>query len=167
MAALPRAVTTNGTVAAIIVNAFADYNAPKVSEMSAPGAAPVTFYITGDGLNPDVNENTVSDDRLGSKQVFESPGDYTLSLSVTYVWNPKVPADDKARLALLRGTSTYCAIRWAVDAETPLAAGDMFDIYPISCGFQKKTLSGRNAVHKIEQKLFVVGALAENVLLTT
>lgn len=159
----PLSVSTNGTVLVKYVPAFVNYLVPKLTEVNAGGALDLSCYLTGDGLNTDTSENNIDDPRLCSKQTFESPGDFTRTLELTYVYNPESPDDDEARIALPRGTAGFIVIRWAVDAEQVLAIDDILDIYPIKMGAQRKQTPARNGVHRIMQKPFVTGQMAEDV----
>lgn len=163
----PAAVGTNGTVAVKFVPAFVDYLVPKLSEINAVGALDLSCYLTGDGLNTDTSENNVDDPRLCSKQTFESPGDFTRTLELTYVYNPEDEDNDEARITMPRGTKGFIVIRWAVDAEQDWAVGDMVDVYPVTMGAQRKQTPARNGVHRIVQKPFVTGQMAEDVLVVT
>jgi len=163
----PAAVESNGTVLVIFFTAVADINAPKLSEVTAVSSLDLSCYLTGDGLNTDTSENNIEDPRLCSKQTFESPGDFSRTLELTYVFNPESPDDDEARITLARGTKGYIGIRWAVDSEQAIAVGDIFDVYPVTMGAQRKQTPGRNSVHKITQKPFVTGNMAEDVLIVT
>lgn len=163
----PQSVESNGTVLVLFLTALANPLLPKLSEMNASSGLDLSCYLTGDGLNTDTNENNIEDPRLCSKQTFESPGDFSRTLELTYVFNPEEPTDDEARLTLKRGVKGFVAIRWAVDADQVIAIGDIFDIYPVTMGAQRKQTPGRNSVHKIMQKPFVTGQLAEDVKVVT
>ncbi|HEX8345704.1 MAG TPA: hypothetical protein VF657_13360 [Actinoplanes sp.] len=160
----PAAVETNGTVLVKFMPVVANPQAPTMAEINAAGALDLSCYLTGDGLNTDTSENNIEDARLCSKQTYESPGDFTRTLELTYVYNPESPSDDEARLELPRGTVGWIGIRWAVDSAQAEAAGDIWDLYPVKMGAQRKQTPGRNGVHRITQKPFVTGEMAEDVV---
>lgn len=160
---IPASVGTNGTMLVLFVPTMANYRAPKLTELTAGTVIDLSCYLTGDGLGTDTTENNVEDPRLCSKEVYEQPGDSTNTLELTYVYNPEEPVDDEARLGLPRGTKGYIVIRWAIDTETALAVGQEVDVYPVTLGKQRKQPAARNGVHRIMQKPFVTGALAEDV----
>lgn len=160
----PFSVSTNGTVGVIFVPTFANYLTPKLTEIEASGAVDLSCYLTGDGLNTDTSENNIDDPRLCTKQTFESPGDFTRTLELTYVYNPEDEDSDEARISMPRGTKGFIVIRWAVDAEQDWEVGDMVDVYPVTLGAQRKQTPARNSVHRIMQKPFVTGVIAEDVL---
>ncbi|MFI7608815.1 hypothetical protein ACIBTV_27395 [Micromonospora sp. NPDC049366] len=161
---IPASVNTNGTMLALFVPTLANYlSGASVAELTAGAVLDITCYLTGDGLTTETSENNVEDARLCSKQVFENRGDFTQTMELTYVFNQSSPSDDEARLALAAGTRGFIALRWGIDSEVPVAAGQEFDIYPVEMGKQRKRTPGRNSVHAIVQKPFIVGAVAEDV----
>lgn len=161
----PQSVSTNGTMLVKFVTTMASYLAPKLTEINAGSSVDLSCYITGDGLNTDTSENNIDDPRLCSKQVFEAPGDFTQTLEIKYIMNPKDPTNDAARIALPRGTKGFIAIRWAVDAELAWTIGDLLDVYPVTMGKQRKQTAARNGIHTIMQKAFVTGSVKEDVAL--
>lgn len=161
---IPASVNTNGTMLALFVPTLANYlTGPTVAELTAGAVLDLTCYLTGDGLTTETSENNVEDPRLCSKAVFENRGDFTDTMELTYVFNPAVPTDDEARLALPPGTRGFVVLRWAIDHEVAITAGQEVDVYPIEMGQQRKQTPGRNGVHRITQKPFVVGTVARDV----
>ncbi len=160
---IPASVPTNGTTSAVLVMTIANPAAPDVDEITAVSSLDLSCYLTGDGLNPQTSENTIEDPRLCQVQTFEARGDFTDSLELTYVFNPASPADNEAQLALPAGTSAFVVMRWAVDSEDAFGAGDIVDVYPVVAGIPRKQQPARNGVHKIMQKLFVVGEVMRDV----
>ena len=159
----PLSVESNGTVRVQFVTAIADLQAPTLTELNAGSSLDLSCYLSGDGLTTDTTQNTIEDRRLCNKQTFERPGSLTRALELQYVYNPESPTDDEARITLAAGVTGYLVIRWAVPAEQAFAAGDIVDIYPVVMGAQRKQTPGENSVHKITQKPFVTGAMAEDV----
>lgn len=162
---IPASVTTNGTMLALFVEegGLADYTAPTVAELTAGDVIDLTCYLTGDGLGTDTTENNVEDPRLCSRQVYEQRGDFTNTMELTYVFNPASPTDDEARLGMPEGTRGHIVIRWAWDHDVAIAAAQEVDVYPVEMGVQRKQTPGRNSVHRIMQKPFVVGEVARDV----
>jgi hypothetical protein len=162
---IPASVNTNGTMLALFVPTLANYRTgATVAELTAGAVIDLSCYLTGEGLTTETSENNVEDPRLCSKQVFENRGDFTDTMELTYVFNPASPSDDEARLGLPPGTRGFIVLRWAVDSEAPIAAGQELDIYPVEMGAQRKQTPGRNGVHRITQKPFVTGTVARDVL---
>lgn len=160
----PMSVESNGTVRVDFVTTIANLQAPKLTELNAVSSLDLSCYLSGDGLTTDTTQNTIEDRRLCNKQTFERPGSLSRALELQYVYNPEEPTDDEARITLQSGVKGFIVIRWAVDADQPYAVGDMVDIYPVVMGAQRKQTPGENSVHKITQKPFVTGAMAEDVL---
>ena len=162
---IPASVGTNGTMLALFIPSLSAYlSGFTVAEATAGAVLDITCYLTGDGLTTETSENNIEDPRLCSKQVFENRGDSTKTMELTYVFNPASPTNDEARLALPAGTRGFIALRWAIDSEIPVAVGQEFDIYPVEMGAQRKQTPGRNSVHRITQKPFIIGTVAEDVL---
>lgn len=159
----PIAVGTNGTYRAWFVPVIADPTAPKLTEINAAGSLDISFYLTGGGYNPDVSENTVNDERLASKQIFEARGDFTKSLELEYTFNPKAPTSDQARIKLAEGAKGFIVVRPAVDSEDAAVVGDLVDVTPVDMGVQRRLAKGRNQVHTITQKAFITGTVHELV----
>jgi hypothetical protein len=160
----PASVESNGTVRVQFVTTFVDMLHPKLTELNAVSSLDLSCYLAGDGLTTDTTQNSIEDRRLCNKQTFERPGSLSRALELQYVYNPESPADDEARITLAEGVKGFIVIRWAVDADQAFAVDDILDIYPVVMGAQRKQTPGENSVHKITQKPFVTGAMAEDVL---
>lgn len=166
MVAEPISVSGNGTMrVAFIPGGLANRAVPKLTELTDPDTLDFTCYAAGEnGFTTNTTENTIDDPRLCSKRTYQQPGDSTDEVGLVYVFNPKSPTNDKARLALTRGIIGDWVVRWAVDYEIPWAVGDEVDVYPTKLGKQNKQTVARNAVHRIAQKPFVIGEVQEDVL---
>lgn len=166
MANEPLSVSGNGTMrVAFVPGGLANRDAPTLAELNDSDTLDYTCYGAGEnGITTNTTENTIDDPRLCSKRVYQQPGDTTDELGLTYVFNPKSPSNDQARLILTKGAIGDLIIRWAVDYESPWAAGDEVDVYPVKLGEQNKQTVARNAVHRIAQKPFVVGEKHSDVL---
>lgn len=162
---IPASVSTNGTVRAVFMPTVADLEEPTLVEIAAVSSLDFSCYATGDGIAAETSENNVEDPRLCSKAVYEAPGDRTDTLEITYVFNPKSPANNEAHLELVEGRKGFVLIRWAVDAEDAWAAADIADLYPVTLGAQRKNNPTRNGIHKITQKCFVTGRVNKDVVL--
>lgn len=163
---IPASTPSDGNVKATWVPAFADPANPTVSEIEAAGAFDVSCYLTGDGLNPGADEQTVTDPRLCSRQDFEQPGRLTDSLEVGYVYRAQEPlsATNKAFTTLKRGTAGYLVLRWGLAYETAWATSQIVDVYPAKCGVQRKQQPEGNSILKVMQKMFVTGEVERDVV---
>lgn len=160
----PASVESNGNVLVKFFTSFADVLHPTLAEMTAVSSLDLSCYLAGDGLTTDTTQNSIEDRRLCNKQTYERPGSLSRALELSYVYNPESPLDDEARITLKEDVKGFIGIRWAVDSAQPIAAGDMWDIYPVVMGAQRKQTAAENSVLKITQKPFVTGAMAEDVL---
>jgi hypothetical protein len=148
-------MTTNGTTKVQVVQAIADMAAPKVTEVNAVTSVDISCYITGDGWNEQISENSITDERLCSPQVFEEPGDFTETLELTYVYSNLDEDNDEARIALTPGTVGYIVSRTGKAASAAFATADIVDVFYFKAGKQRKNQGGRNAKHTMTQKLFL------------
>jgi hypothetical protein len=160
---LPISVTSDGNVKVVYVAALANPAAPTLAELTAPTVLDLTMYLTGDGWRPNTDEQSVTDDRLGSRQNFEDRGRFMETLEIAYVYNPASPANDKARTTLTVGTTGFLVPRWGVDIDTPFAAGDIVDVYTVRFGRQRKQPGEANTKLRIVQKPFVYGKHYQDV----
>lgn len=148
-------VTSDGMLRIDVVAAIADLDAPTVAELNAGSSTALTCYLTDQGWQPSTSEETATDPRLCSRATFEKRGRYQDSLTVVYVYNPKSPSNDEARLALPAGTTGYLVARWGDDFEDAWAAGDIVDVIPFEAGVQMKQPPTANTPLTISQKMFI------------
>jgi hypothetical protein len=159
---LPRAVVADGNLLVLVVPTLLVPTAPTVAEMTAGSVTNISCYLTS--FAPTTNEAVVTDDRICSRFVTENPGKKTEMLQNVYVYNPAEPSEDEARLALIEGTVAYECARWGVPFDQAIAAGDLWDIWPIKAGAQSKLEGASNETLKIGQKLFVYDELLRDVV---
>lgn len=150
---LPAAVVADGNLLVLVVTTLANPASPTEDELTAPSVVDVSCYLTQ--FAPSTTEGVVTDDRICSRVTLENPGKKTEMLQVGYVYNPPVPAEDEARLALVEGTEEYVVARYGKPYDEPIAAGDTVDVWPIKAGRQVKQEGASNETFKIGQKLFV------------
>jgi hypothetical protein len=160
----PVSVNADGSLKVIWVPSIADPDNPTAAELNAVGALDISCYLTDDGFTPSTDEQVVTDNRLCSRQTFEKPGRFTDGLELTYVYNPKSPANNQAATTLTYLTTGYVAARWGSDFEDAIAAGDIVDILPVTCGVQRKGKPEANGTLKKMQKMFVTGAVRRDVV---
>ena len=152
---IPASVPVDGTRKVSFLSAVA---APAaVTAVEATAGKDLSCYLTGDGWQPTGDQAVVPDNRLCATQTFELPGRKTKSLSVRYVFNLDVPADDEARIALAEGAKGYVLNRLQVDSDDAYALGDWYELWPVTAGEPMVMPAEQNAVDRIDQKLFVTG----------
>jgi len=159
----PVSVQADGNLLVLFVPTIADTENPTVGELTAGSVVDLSCYLTGDGFTPNTEEQTVSDERICSRQTFEQPGRYQDSLDIAYVYNILSAVDDEARLALTQLRTGNIVARWGQAFEDAVAAGDIVDVYPVKLGVPKKQPPVANSVLRIAQKPFVIGKVQRDV----
>lgn len=161
----PVSIPADGNLLVLWVPAIAIPAAPTVSELSAGTVIDLSGYLTGDGYSPSTDEQTVTDDRLNSRQTYEQPGRFTDSLEIAYVYRQQDAAatDNKAFVTLKRGVTGFIVERWGKAFETAVAASDVVDVKPAKCGIQRKVPGEANSILRLNQKIFITGAVQRDV----
>lgn len=143
-----------------------------VSEFSAATAVNLTGMVDAFGVA--ATQDSGTDIRYGSTQVFGVPGRTTLAPAgaLDYVYDPQKPAAPEygAYTVLKDGTIGFFVNRLGLDIHTAPAAGQYVDIYPIQVGRQnRKQLdpTASAAKYKVEQLWFIVGPAVDDVLVAT
>lgn len=152
--ALPTAVATDGNVR-IDFLLTATAAAPTLAQLNAGTAVRAGSYITGDGFSASGEQASISDERVETTQTFEQPGRKSKTLTLTYVHNPAVPADNVLALALTEGTTGYIVTRFGIPKETAYAAGQKVQVWPVKCGEPMPNYNGANSVQTVTQRMFV------------
>lgn len=163
MADIP-AVPADGNVAVWLVPTIANTSAPTVAELGSGVVDDISCYLTSDGLNPSLNEQTISDERLCSTATYEQPGRSQRSLDVTYIDNTNTADDNLAKETLVPGQAMYLVIRRGVAFDTAVAATTQkVSVWPIKAGQYNDLPPEANSVLKTSQKLFVTGEVQTDV----
>lgn len=166
---IPPGVSADGMVRVLWVPAILDTTAPSIAELSAIGALDLTCYLTFDGFAPTAADTTYTDDRLCLKVVLEDIGTATWTIdNLTYIWAPQglvADVSQKAYIALVPGSVGFFVVRLGMDVETPWAAAQKVDIYPVKLGTQVPQPPERNSKLKIKQKPAVNGPVQRDVAL--
>jgi len=159
MFTLPSAVPSMGTRRVVFLPTVADILAIKKTEIDAGTSENLSCYLTrGNGWQAGGDQAVVKDDRLCSVQDFEIPGAESRTLQLQYTTNLNEPDDDKARLALERGTRGVLVHFMQIDQdEDAFAVGDWYEAVPVEMGIQMIVPVEDNAVDRINQKAFIRG----------
>lgn len=160
----PASVPADGYLGVLWVPTIALPSAPTAAELTAVSVVDLSCYIVGGGFMNTLDESTVDDPRLCSRQIYERPGKFKLGLSLSYVHNPDSPADNEAYLALTYLTEGYIVPRYGIPFDDVYAATDIVDVYPAQCGKQLKVTPEDNSVLKVLQKMFITGAVFGDVV---
>lgn len=160
----PASVPADGYLGVLWVPSLADPENPTAAELTAVSVVDISCYITGGGFQNGVDEQTIPDPRLCSRQTLERPGKFTHSLTLMYVHNPAAPTDNKAYLALTYLTTGFVVARYGVPYDNAWIATNITDVYPVQCGKRFKVPTEENSVLKISQKLYITGSVAEDAV---
>ena len=160
----PRSIPADGNVKVAWVPSLAVPASPSVAELIAGSVVDLSCYLTDDGFTPSTDEQTITDNRLCSRQTFEQPGRFQDGLQIKYVRGQTVP-EDLAFTTLIRGTQGFYVVRWGIAYETAFLAAQKVDVYPSTCGVQMKQPPEANTPLRVQQKLFVTGTVQRDVLI--
>ncbi len=163
---VPPGSVADGNIMALWVPVLADPSKPKETELTAVGVVDLSLYLTKDGLNLGGDEQTITDERLGSRQTFEAPGTYNDTADVVYVYDAQAAlasATNKAQQTLRHLTEGHLVLRYAMPFEEAVAAAQIVDVLTVTCGIQRKQAPESNAKLKIGQKLHVTNQTHRDV----
>lgn len=160
---VPISMDSNGTMLVLLVPAISNTAAPTIAEVTAGTVVDLSCYLTADGFSTSIQENTVEDTRLCTKQVFENPGDRNEQLELSYVYNTLDADEDQARIGLTAGVQKFIVARYGVDPEDAISVGDIVDVFSFRAGAQRKNTPARNSVHTITQKMFINDVVRHDV----
>lgn len=144
----PDGVQAEGNVAVWFVAGALTTTAPTVAQITA--GVQLAGFIKGGTFTPTADQATGDDRRLASRETYQVLGRVTRGFDdVQYVYNPQEldpagHADNAAYEALTEGDTGHIVIRWGLDADDAVAAGQVVDIIPIECGAQRKVGPAEN-----------------------
>jgi hypothetical protein len=162
---VPAGTPSDGNGKVWFVPTIADPSKPKVSELTAQTAIPLTYSITGDGYAHTVTINKITANRLTLKNQVQYDGTEVDDLAITYAYTNT--EDDVVRLALPQGTRGYIVERWAVANEIDPTAGQIVDVIPIQASASLKNAPATNAELTRTQALNITGKVWRDVELVT
>lgn len=159
----PASIPADGNLKIQWVPVIAVLTAPTIAEVNAASSKELSCYLTAEGYTPATDEQTITDDRLCSRQTFERRGRFSDSLDLAYIYNPVSAPDNLAYSTMTPGTLGYVVARWGVAFETAFAAAQIIDVYPVECGIRKKQPPTANSVLTVMQKMFVRSSVQRDV----
>ncbi len=161
----PLSVLGDGMVKVTWVPTIAAPTAPTATALNGATAIDLSCYLTADGFTTNADEQTITDDRLCTTQSYEKPGRFSYSMEVAYVFQPQAPTatDNKAQATLAYLTTGFIVVRWGLAYTTAYVAAQIVDVYPVQAGKQIKQPPEANTVLRINQHIYVVGTVNENV----
>jgi hypothetical protein len=153
----PVAVPADGNLKVYYVATLADTENPALAELNAGTSKDLSCYITSDGFQTTLDEQTITDNRLCSRATFERPGRWQKQMTLSYVHNPDSAPNNVAYLTLSYLATGFIVARWGVPYDDAWAAGDIVDVYPIQAGKPMKNPPAENTVLTVTQKMFITG----------
>lgn len=133
----------------------------SVAVLTGATAVELSCYLIKDTFGLAAETETGTDERVCSKEVYETQGKTKWSFeSLDYVWTPQaaaLDANNKAYETLKQGTPGYLTVRWGKDVDIALTVADKVDQFPINVGAQVRRKPEANGKLRIEQRVFVTG----------
>lgn len=102
-------------------------------------ATRVTYSMTADGWNASNSQETETDPRLARRDQGETPGRVTDALETIHVYGSE---DDVMDPLVVEGEDIYFVVRYSVPNETAFAAGQTVDVWSVTPGRKRKTITG-------------------------
>lgn len=159
----PASLPADGALMVLWVPTIAVVTAPTVAELTAGGVKNLSCYLTAEGYNQGTEEQSITDDRLCSRQTFERRGRFQDNLEIAYIYNPTSAGDNQAYSTLSPGTLGYIVSRWGPAYETSVAAAQVVDVLPGECGIRRKQPPTANTVFSVMQKIFIRAGVQRDV----
>ena len=152
----PGSVANDGNLVVLFVPTAGVVNklAPTITELAAATVKDITYALTASGWNPSRSQDTVTDDRLTSPDVYEQPGRSTNQLSIQYVAGA---ADDTASATLAQGTVGSFYVRYAAPYTADFAVDDEWEVWPVVMGVPVWDAPTANGKWRKTQKPVVTG----------
>lgn len=133
----------------------------SVAILTGATSVDLSCYLIKDSFGYDAATEKGTDERVCSKEVYETLGKTTWSFEdLLYVWSPQATtgsADNKAYETLKFNTPGYLTVRWGKDVEADFAVGDVVDQFPITVGQQVPQKPEANSKLKVKQSISVTG----------
>lgn len=164
MADIP-STPADGNIATWLVPEIADTTAPTVEEITA--GVDVSCYLTPDGFELGVDQETITDERLCSTETYGQPGRKTYSLTLTGIdnTNSENEAEFNALVdALSEGTAQYLVRRRGIPFDTPIEDGQKVTVIPFKPGTKTDIAPEANSVLRSTWTCFVTGKVQVEVV---
>ncbi|MGH3010166.1 MAG: hypothetical protein ACRDLM_12280 [Gaiellaceae bacterium] len=150
-------IPVDGNVKVTFFPTCANIAAPSVTELTATGALDIECFLTPDGLDESVAEDTKDTTVFCSTSNYEEPGRTMPSLQLTYFRGDVPATDDVSYTTLKRNTRGFLAIREGSPHATAWTAADVCRVYTVMCGEQQPVKPAKNEDVKVQQKLYASG----------
>ncbi len=144
----------DGSVKVTWVPTIANINSPSAAtELNAGTSVDFQSWITPDGLDINVSEDTVDASVLNSTSNFELPGRNKIGMQFT-CQRDGTPANDKAYNTAIRGTQGYIVVRRNLTEATAYAAGQNVEVYPMAFGKRLNNKPTKNGMTTFQVSLY-------------
>lgn len=161
-------VASNETVSLKWVATLANPAAPSLAtEINAATSVQLECLLT-EAFSPDATVEKAQLRRMCSRQVRERNGRVTRTVAdLVGVYDPQDLAApvSKAYVALEPGAQGFLVVRWGVHVDTPWAAADLVDVYPVEVGFRAKIAAADNDELQFKAGISISGDVQEDVAL--
>lgn len=154
--AVPAGQASDGNGLVVWVPTLADPEAPSTTELNA--GTKITYSLVGDGFRHTPTENRITVQRYTLKQQLSLPGTRTDELELQYVSGS--PADT----TLTPGTNGYLVQRLGVANGTAWANGQIVDVFPVTCGLQRKVAPAPDTELAKVQTMHIRAAVLDDVV---
>ena len=156
----PVGVSAQGNTAVAFTTTMTSTTAPKIADITAVGSITLSCYLTDFNLTGSQNSGT--DSRLCSKQLFEAPGFETYSVEdLVYITDPQGSSATDAEAIMVDGAVGWLVERLGIDATlTDWVVGQKVNVIPVTLGVRwpTKTSSDEFGKFALTQKVFVTAA---------
>ena len=127
----------DGMVKTVFVPTIKDVKAPTVAELTGEGVLDMSMWLTGDGFQATHGQNMIDDDREGSAEVGQIPGQETWTDTLLRVVDNINRVDDSNKaIDNTRGKTGYFVRRRGLPSEQEFAAGQKVSVLPVTIGIK-------------------------------
>lgn len=143
----------DGFVKVTWVPTIADISNPTVAELTGGGAVDLQWYITKDGLDLKPDTAAVDNTALASTEETSDAGMSSYTNAITFKRKANT-VDDIAYNTLTDRAVGNLVVRRNLPESTAYAATQEVEVYPSRCGRPEIMAPEKNAVQKVNVKLF-------------
>jgi hypothetical protein len=155
------ATPIDGKVSTLLVPTLANPEHPTVTELTGADVVDISRYLTKDGFSFDPSQETVSDERESSVQVFGQPGTKSVDgATLTVIDNTNTELEESANEAIdtmVEGETGYIVRRRGKDWDLPYEAEQKVTVIPIKYGEKKHVATESNTVIRSTVPFFATG----------